>query len=310
MKAVLLDRDTLGNGIDLSPIQSLVSNLEVYGTTTPDELLSRVEGADILITNKVVISAEAMQGKIGVLVVATGMNNVDLMAAERLGVPVKNVVNYGTDSVAQHCLMLLLALAGRLVPVQKRVGEGAWQESPFFCLLDAIPTQLANKHLVLVGEGTLGKAIGRLAEAFGMQVTFCARPGDKADPRSSLDALLPVADALSFHCPLNESTHHLLNQDRLSRIKPGCLVVNCARGGIIDELAALESLKTGRIGGLAVDVLPQEPPVSGHPLLEALKDDLNLIVTPHSAWSSPEARQTIVDMTAENLKQLLSTDQI
>ncbi|MDO6681684.1 D-2-hydroxyacid dehydrogenase [Oceanobacter sp. 5_MG-2023] len=308
MKAVFLDADTF-NDVDMTPIHDCVSELVLYPTTSPEELGPRAAGADLLITNKVNISADVMTGKRGILVVATGLNNVDLETAQQLGVPVLNVQNYGTASVAQHTMMLMLSLAGQLPRYQQDVAQGAWQQSPFFCLMNHPTRELTNKRLILVGEGTLGSAVARLAEAFGMQVEFAARPGKANDTRPSLDSLLPTADVLSFHCPLTEHTRHLLNADNLTRIKPDCLVVNCARGGIIDEVAALDALQQGQLGGLAVDVLPTEPPVDGHPLLEALNTGLNLMVTPHNAWISPEARQNIINLTAANIRQLNATDQ-
>ncbi|WKE67144.1 D-2-hydroxyacid dehydrogenase [Gallaecimonas kandeliae] len=304
MKAVLLDADTLGQDIDLGPLKAAVNHLEIHGNTTPEQLAGRLAGMDIALTNKVPIPGSAMAGLKAICVMATGMNNVDLAAAERLGIPVRNVVNYGTHSVAQHSLMLMLALAARLPLYQCDLSAGAWQQSPFFCLMGHATTELHGKTLVLVGAGTLGSSVARLAEAFGMEVVFAARPGSKDDPRPSLEALLPKADLLSFHCPLTEHTHHLLNAERLALVKPGCLVVNCARGGIIDEAACLAALEAGRLGGLAVDVLPQEPPRAGHPLLDALAKPLNLIVTPHNAWISREARQKIVELTADNISAL------
>lgn len=308
MKAVLLDADTLGDDIDLSPIRAVVRELTVFPGTTSAELQSHLGDADLILANKVVIDREAMKGRKGIFVLATGTNNIDLAAARKQGVPVFNVNNYGTGSVAQHTFMLMLALAARLPLYQRDVAHGAWQQSPFFCLMNHPTIQLEGKTLVVVGSGTLGTEVARLAEAFGMTVRFAARPGNKADNRHSLDMLLPEADVLSFHCPLTEQTRHLLNSDRLTKIKPGCLVINCARGGIIDEEAALQALANGKIGGLAVDVLPTEPPRAGHPLLNALALDngggLNLIVTPHNAWISPEARQNIINITARNIHSL------
>ncbi|WP_417361164.1 NAD(P)-dependent oxidoreductase [Gallaecimonas pentaromativorans] len=305
MKAVLLDADTLGDDIDLAPIREVVSELRVFGTTSPAQLAEHAGDADLLLTNKVQLGEAIMAGRKGLLVMATGTNNVDLAAAKAKGIPVLNVNNYGTASVAQHTLMLLLTLAAKLPLYQQELIAGAWQQSPFFCLMGNKTLELAGKTLVLVGSGTLGSEVARLAEAFGMTVKFAARPGNAEDTRPSLDNLLSDADALSFHCPLTEQTRHLLNAERLAAIKPGCLVVNCARGGVIDELAALDALKAGRLGGLAVDVLPVEPPREGHPLLDALAEPLNLIVTPHSAWISPEARQNIVNITANNIRSLL-----
>lgn len=306
MKAVILDLDTLGEGMDLEPIRRRVGELRVFATTSPEQLEEHLGDADLIITNKVKIPARVMVGRRGILILATGMNNVDLDAARSLGLPVLNVQNYGTASVAQHTLMLMLALAGRLPRYQRDIAGGAWQQSPFFCLLNHSTVELTGKHLVLVGEGVLGKAVAALASAFGMRVSFCARPGSVGDSRPTLDQLLPEADVLSFHCPLNADTRHLLNHQRLQQIRPGCLVVNCARGGIIDEEACLQALRDGRLGGLAVDVLPEEPPVQGHALLDALQEGLNLIVTPHNAWISPQARQRVVELTAANIDRILS----
>ena len=167
--------------------------------------------------------------------------------------------------------------------------------------------QLAGKHLVLVGSGELGQAVAQLARAFGMNVSFCARPNAEHDDRPALETLLPEADVVSLHCPLTPETHHLINQARLQLMKPHALLVNCGRGGLIDEQASLEALKHQRLGGLGVDVLPMEPPREGHELIEALtQNSLNLIVTPHNAWITPEARQNIVSMTADNIREFLS----
>ena len=305
MKAVLLDADTLGSGVDLSPIRALVSELRVFTRTSPEQLEEHLADAELILTNKVQIPGWAMQGRKGILVLATGTNNIDMDAARAQGVPVRNVSNYGTHSVAQHTLMLMLALAARLPRYQHDVRGGSWQQSPFFCLLNHNTTELAGKTLVIVGQGTLGSAVAKLAEAFGMTVIFCARPGAEDDSRLPFEQAIEQADVLSFHCPLNEHTRHLLNRDNIDRLKRGCLVVNCARGGIIDEMAALWALQSGHLGGLAVDVLPVEPPDEGHPLLSALKQgNLNLIVTPHNAWISPQARQNIINLTADNIRML------
>lgn len=304
MKAVILDADTLGDDIDLTPLHNVVTDLRIYGTTAAEQLKEHLADADLILTNKVVIPDWALAGRKAVLVLATGTNNIDLQAAAEQGVPVLNVSNYGTASVAQHTLMMILALAARLPLYQQDMALGMWQQSPFFCLLGHRTTELAGKTLVIAGSGALGTAVAKLAEAFAMKVIFCARPGAENDSRPDFNSLLPQADVVSFHCPLNEHTRHLLNAGNLADIRPGCLVVNCARGGIIDEEAALQALQDGRLGGLAVDVLPQEPPRQGHMLLDALAQPLNLIVTPHNAWISPQARQNIVNITADNIAGL------
>lgn len=307
--AVMLDAESLGADINLTAIRDIVSHLEVYQQSTAEQASERLSDADIAIVNKVVLNAEALSAlpKLKLIcVLATGLNNIDLDTAKAQNILVKNVTAYGTASVSQHTLMLMLTLANRLPRYQADIARGEWQRSDFFCLQAHSTLQLSNKHLVMVGQGELGSEVARLAEAFGMKVTFAARPGNESkDKRPSLDDLLPTADIISLHCPLNETTKHLINRTRLANAKSSLLLVNCARGGIIDEEAALEALRAGKIGGLAVDVLPTEPPKEGHPLLTALAEGeaLNLIVTPHNAWITPEARQNIVALTADNIKQ-------
>lgn len=305
--AVILDGQSLGPGIDLAAIRKSVTHLDVFEQSTTQQALERLANADIAIVNKVVLDAETLKQLPRlrlICVLATGLNNIDLKTAKEQNIKVSNVTAYGTASVSQHTLMLMLALANRLPRYQRDVAAGEWQRSAFFCLQDYPTLQLADKHLVMVGQGELGTEVARLAEAFGMRVTFAARPGNEAnDRRPALDDLLSEADIISLHCPLNEDTHHLINQRRLAKAKPSLLLVNCARGGIIDEIAALEALRNGKLGGLAVDVLPTEPPKDGHPLLDALSEPLNLIVTPHNAWVTPEARQNIVSLTADNIAE-------
>ncbi|SEK25621.1 D-2-hydroxyacid dehydrogenase [Halomonas daqiaonensis] len=306
MKAVILDAASLGPDIDLAPIRQRLDTLDVHDLSTREQAAERIGGAEVAIVNKVVLDAETLDALPSlklICVLATGTNNIDMAAAERLGIAVKNVTAYGTASVAQHTLMLMLALATRLPLYQRDVAEGRWNDSPFFCLMDHTTLQLEGKRLVIVGQGELGSKVARLAQAFGMHVDFAARPGNEIhDSRPGLRELAPEADVISLHCPLTEATHHLVNTELLATLKPDALLVNCARGGIIDEEAALEALRQNRLGGLGVDVLPKEPPREGHPLLDALGEPLNLIVTPHNAWITPEARQCIVALTADNLR--------
>lgn len=306
MKAVILDAASLGPGIDLTPIREQLDALDVHQHTAREQIAARLADAEVAIVNKVVLDADTLAALPGlklICVLATGTNNIDTAAAERLGIAVCNVTAYGTASVAQHTLMLMLALATRLPRYQRDVAEGRWGESPFFCLMDHTTLQLEGKRLAIVGQGELGSKVARLSQAFGMHVDFAARPGNEAhDSRPGLGELAPEADVISLHCPLTEATRHLIDADLLASLKPGALLINCARGGIIDEDAALAALREARLGGLAVDVLPTEPPRDGHPLLDALAEPLNLIVTPHNAWITPEARQRIVTLTADNLR--------
>ncbi|MGC3872340.1 D-2-hydroxyacid dehydrogenase [Halomonas sp. GXIMD04776] len=306
MKAVILDAATLGDDIDLTPLRDEVDTLEIHDRTTPQECLERLQDADVAIVNKVVLSGDLLASlphlKL-ICVLATGTNNIDMDAAKRQGIQIKNVTAYGTASVAQHTLMLMLCLANRLPLYQRDVIDGRWSRSPFFCLLDHRTLELAGKRLAIVGSGELGQAVARLSRAFGMEVIFAARPGnDTQDERPALADLAPEIDVLSLHCPLTNDTHHLVNADLLARMKPDALLINCARGGIIDEKAALQALRENRLGGLGVDVLPNEPPREGHSLIDASSEPLNLIVTPHNAWITPEARANVVRLTADNLR--------
>ena len=307
MKAVILDADSLGDGMDLSTVERQVDELVCHPLTAPHEVNQRIADADIVITNKVVLNGDTLrtanQIKL-ICVLATGMNNIDRDTADELGIAVKNVEAYGTPSVVQHTLMMMLSLATKMPVMQKRMAAGDWQQSPLFTLLDPPTYQLAGKHLVIVGSGELGQAVKKQAEALGMRVTFTARPGKTDDSRPSFDALLPEADVISFHCPLTEDTKGLLNRNNIKHCQPHTLVINNARGGVANEHDVLDALRKGHIGGYATDVLPQEPPKDGHPLLDALNEPLNLIVTPHNAWTSPEARQRIIELTAENISAL------
>ncbi|WP_114417690.1 D-2-hydroxyacid dehydrogenase [Marinospirillum perlucidum] len=307
MRGVLLDAASLGEAVDFSILEKQLSQLTIWPTTQRDQVQERIEDAEVIIVNKVVLQREDLEAAPhlkGICVLATGLNNIDLEAAKDLNIQVYNVQAYGTASVAQHTLMLLLSLATRLPLYQKSVAAGDWQAASFFCLMQHPVTQLAGKKLLLVGRGELGREVERLTQALGMEILYAARPGKETQEARPFDELLPQADAVSFHCPLTEETRDLLNADNLKTAKPDLLVVNAARGGIVNEEAALQALRAGHLGGLAVDVLTQEPPVAGNPLLDALKEELNLIVTPHSAWITPEARQKILELTAENLVKL------
>ena len=301
--AVFLDHTSLDLGdLDLNPLRQCFNKVQLWADTTPDNVVKRLQGTRVAIINKVVLNAETLTAcpdlKL-VLVAATGTNNVDLEAARALGITVANCQGYGTPSVAQHTLGLLLALATRLIDYQKAVSAGEWQKSTQFCLLDFPIIELEGKTLGLFGHGELGSAVAKLAEAFGMRVLIGQIPGRPARPdRLALDELLPRVDALTFHCPLNEHTRNFIGARELAMLKPGAFVVNTARGGIIDEQALAHALRSGHLGGAATDVLSVEPPRDGNPLLAA--DIPRLIITPHSAWGSREARQRIVGQLCEN----------
>jgi glycerate dehydrogenase len=302
-RAAFLDYSSLDLGdLDPQPLKACFQHLELYPATAPEQVVERLQGLEVAIVNKVVLDATTLQAcpslKL-ILLAATGTNNVDLAAARAQGISVSNCQGYGTPSVAQHTLMLLLALATRLPDYQQAIAQGQWQRSKQFCLLDFPIVELEGKTLGLLGHGELGSAVARLAEAFGMRVLLGQLPGRPARPdRVALEQLLPQVDALTLHCPLNEHTRHMIGAAQLELMKPGAFIINTARGGIIDEQALAAALRAGHLGGAATDVLTVEPPVDGNPLLAA--DIPRLIVTPHSAWGSREARQRIIGQLADN----------
>jgi len=302
-RAVFLDHTSLDLGdLDLGSLRESFGELQLYASTAPEQVAERLQRAQVAISNKVLIDASTFAACPElrlVLVTATGTNNVDLVAAREHGVTVCNCQGYGTPSVAQHTLLLLLALATRLPDYQNAVQQGLWQKSKQFCLLDFPIVELEGKTLGLLGHGELGSAVAKLAEAFGMRVLLGHIPGrpERAD-RLPLAQLLPQVDALTLHCPLNESTRDMIGAYELSLMKPQAFIVNTARGGLINEQALADALRNGHLGGAASDVLTVEPPVAGNPLLAG--DIPRLIITPHSAWGAKEARQRIVSQVTEN----------
>jgi len=303
LSVVFLDQASLDQGdLDMQTLHDAAAKLTLYPATTADQVAARVADHQVVITNKVVIDEQVMQAcpelKL-ILVAATGTNNVDLQAAKRLGITVCNCQAYGTPSVAQHALMLMLVLITRFESYRQAVRDGAWQRSSQFCLLDYPIGELSGRTLGILGYGELGQEVGRLASAFGMRILVGSLPGREHPDRPNLPELLPQVDVLSLHCPLTEQTRHLIGAEQLALMKPGSLLINAGRGGLVDEQALVDSLRSGHLGGAGFDVLTTEPPVNGNPLLD---DSVpNLVVTPHSAWGSREARQRILGQLVENL---------
>ena len=311
---VLLDAQTLGDDICLADLARHCRSWRSYPLTRADEVAERIRDAAVVITNKVVLDrallTQAPQLKL-ICVAATGTNNIDLQAAAGLGIAVRNVKDYASSSVAQHVFSLVLQLAGNSHRYRRDMQQGLWQQSPFFCCLDHPMMELDGKTFGIIGYGALGQATAKLAEAFGMRVICARRPYDIADQadvdgegRVGLGQLLDTADVISLHCPLNDDTAGLINTDALARMKPGALLINTARGGLVDETALANALDCGSIGGAATDVLSCEPPVSGNVLLDTPRD--NLIVTPHIAWATGAARQRLVDKVAANMADFLA----
>lgn len=310
MNAVFLDAKTLGDDVDLTPIEQVTGELVKYGRTSPDEVIDRIQGFDTVLVNKVQITREHLEAcpeLKTIAVVATGLNNIDLTAAKERGIRVLNVLGYGRSTVAQHTMGLILALATRLLDYDRDVRAGRWSKSDMFCLMNHPILELEGRTLGIIGYGDLGQGVAERAKAFGMNILLGARPGQPAGvidgcPRVPLDELLQRADVVSLHCLLTDSTRNLIGTRELNIMKKEALLINTSRGGLVDEVALADALRAGTIGGAGFDVLTEEPPRNGNPLLA---DDIpNLIVTPHSAWASREARQRIVDIIARNMASI------
>ncbi|EIC22836.1 2-hydroxyacid dehydrogenase [Thiorhodovibrio frisius] len=304
LSGVMLDVATIDQGdLDLSALDRVCSHWRHHPHTKPTEVLERIGKAQIAVTNKVVLDRAVLERASDlrlICIAATGTNNVDLVAAGEQNIAVANVVRYATPSVVQHVFALILALTTRLPGYQRAVADGGWQQHDRFCLMDYPIRELAGRTFGIVGYGELGQAVARVAEAFGMQVLIAQRPGGPfAEGRLPLDQLLPQVDVLSLHCPLTEATRGLIGARELGLMRPDALLINTARGGIVDEQALADALRAGTIGGAGVDVLSAEPPRQGNPLLAP--DIPNLIVTPHIAWASREARQRVVEGIAANI---------
>ncbi len=303
-KMVFLDAASLP-GVDLTPLQQPGFELHTYPYSNSTELAERLCGASVAIVNKVVLDAQILATlpdlKL-ICVTATGINNIDLAAASRAGIRVCNARDYALDAVPQHCMALLLALTNQLLPYQNAIARGDWSKSSQFCLLDYPIRQLRGLNFSVIGYGGLGQATAALARAFGMQVLIAERPDalDIRPGRVSFRQALEQADVLSLHCPATADNRHLLNATTLGWLKPDALLLNTARGSLIDAVALAAALKNHQLAGAALDVLDQEPPAADHPLLDP--GIPNLLLSPHVAWASGQAMQALINQTAENIR--------
>ncbi len=309
MKAVFLDLATVGpNDLSLSSLDGLPLSWQYYDSTTTEELDMRICDAEIIITNKCKLNEAALSRakKLKyICAAATGFNHIDIEAAKAKAVAVSNVRDYATPSVVQHVYALILALSTKLLDYSAAVQNGDWQTSENFCLLDFPIEEIAGKKLGIIGYGTLGQAVAKVAPALGLEVLVCQHLQGEPEPgRLELDDLLGYADIISLHLPLNEQTANLFGEREISLMKPNALLINTSRGGIVDEPALADALRQNRIAGAGFDVLVTEPPVDGSPLLET--NIPNLIITPHTAWASRQSRQRLVDQIADNIRSFLA----
>ena len=296
-RIVFLERNSFPPGVAIRRPAFAHEWIE-FDETHPDKAAERLRDAEIAITNKCRIDAGVFAAATRlelVAVAATGTDCVDKAAAQAAGVPVTNVTGYAADSVAEHALALLLALARAVPAYDRAVAEGRWSKARQFCLFDYPIADLAGKRLGVIGWGGIGRSVAAKAAAFGMEVMVAERPGAAPRPgRVAFEDLLASADAISLHCPLNDETLGLIDRKAFRAMRRRPFLINTARGGIVDEAALAQALDEGLIRGAAFDVATAEPPPEGHPL-PALAGRANVIVTPHVAWASETAMAALAE---------------
>ena len=303
---VFLDRNSL---IAHMRVPSFAHDWVDFEQTRPEDVVARLQDASIVITNKVKLPGELLAQTPGVKMVAvaaTGTDNVDLAYCREHGIVVANIRGYAVDTVPEHAFMMMLALRRNLIGWREDVRAGLWQQTDQFCLFTRPVNDLHGSTLGLVGYGSLGRGMRKLAEAFGMKV-LVAEHKTAATPREGytpFDTVLREADVISLHTPLTAETRHMISTHEFGLMKPSALLINTARGNLVDEAALIEALQSGRIGGAGFDVLAVEPPREGNPLLDL--DLPNFILTPHVAWSSREAMQTLADQLVDNIEAFVA----
>jgi glycerate dehydrogenase len=304
LSVVFLDRDTISEQTVLRPF-SFPHELTVYPRTAPEQVAERIAQADIVITNKVPVRADALAGAGRVKMVAvaaTGTDNVDLATCAQRGIVVSNIRGYAVHSVPEHVFALIFALRRSIVAYHNSVRAGRWQEARQFCYFDYPIKDLAGSTLGIIGEGALGQSVASIGRALGMKVLFAARKGGAHQGRlyTPFTELLAQSDVITLHCPLNDGTRNLIDAPEFALMQRKPLLINTARGGLVNERALGDALRSGQLGGAGFDVTSPEPPAPDSPLMQLL-DLPNFIFTPHVAWASQEAVQTLADQLIDNI---------
>jgi glycerate dehydrogenase len=305
---VFLDVATVNrNDLNMIKLQNVLPDWRFYDYSEPGQIAERIKFAHVVVANKARLDESVLENAQRlhlICVAATGTNNVDMAAAIERGITVCNVRNYATPSVAQHVISMMLNLSTNFIAYHTAVKQGAWALSRQFCLLDFPINELAGKVLGIIGYGDIGHAVAKIAEAMGMEVIVAERKGRKPrEDRLTFEEVIKTADIITLHCPLTEETKGLIGAQELEQMKKNALLINAARGGIVDEAALVDALHKNDIAGAAVDVLTQEPPHDGNVLLKAKLN--NLLISPHVAWASVEARQRLVNELAANIQAFL-----
>ncbi|HHF5445392.1 TPA: 2-hydroxyacid dehydrogenase [Haemophilus influenzae] len=309
MKIVFLDSTAIPKHISI-PRPSFEHTWTEYDHTSSAETIERAKDADIVITSKVIFDRETLQQlpKLKLIAItATGTNNVDLVAAEEMGIAVRNVTGYSSTTVPEHVIGLIFSLKHSLAGWLRDQTEAKWAESKQFCYFDYPITDVCGSTLGVFGKGCLGTEVGRLANAVGMKVLYAEHKDATVcrEGYTPFDEVLKQADIVTLHCPLTETTKDLINTETLSKMKKGAFLINTGRGPLIDELALVDALKTGHLGGAALDVMVKEPPEKDNPLILAAKTMPNLIITPHIAWASDSAVTTLVGKVMQNIEEFV-----
>lgn len=305
MRAVFLDYETVSKGdLDTAPLLTAAPGMRFFASTAPGEVTERIRDAAVVVLNKFELTRGHIAAAAGlklIVLAATGTDNVDLAAAAQRGIAVCNVRGYCTASVAQQVWALVLALTQHVYEYDRAARDGTWARSASFAVLGRPIRELRGRVFGVVGWGELGRGTAAIAQVFGMRVVVANRPGGAREAgRHDLDDVLRMADVLSLHCPLTAATRNLIGDRELALMKQDALLVNTARGGLVDGRALKDALMAGRLGGAGIDVLPQEPPLHGDALLDPAIP--NLLVTPHVAWAAREARQRCLDEVAANVQ--------
>jgi glycerate dehydrogenase len=308
LNIIILDQKTLGDDLDLT-VLSEFGEVTSYATTAPEVTLERIHKAEIVITNKVVISKEMMENTSNlqlICIAATGMNNVDLEAAQELGIEVKNVSGYSTATVVQHTFAMMFYLLGRLPYYNQRVQSKTWSNGNIFTDISQPFSELSGKKWGIIGLGTIGKQVAKIAEAFGAKVTYHSTSGKNLINdyhHSSLEELLSNSDIVSIHAPLNDATYNLINQENLKLLKENAILLNLGRGGIINEADLSDELNQRKLY-VGLDVIEKEPMDANNPLF-SIQDKNQIIITPHLAWASIESRKRLLEGIVENIRDFL-----
>lgn len=305
MQIVLLDGYASNPGdLTWEPLKEM-GKVTVYDRTQPSEVVERAHDAEIIVTNKVILTRQTLEQLPNlrlICVLATGYNTIDILAARDLGITVCNVPAYSTDSVAQMVFAQILNMTNRVAHYARQTREGRWSAAPDFCYWDLPVSELAGKTLGIVGLGHIGAKVASIAREFGMDVFAFTSKNSTGLPdyiqKTTLDGLLAVSDILTLHCPLTPDTHELINARTLARMKRGALLVNTGRGPLVNEADVAEALASGQLGGYGADVMCSEPPAADNPLFA----QPNAFITPHIAWASVEARQRLLNATFDNIR--------